>query len=111
MQQLSAQDALMQARTNIDAARVTRGSKPTIIKHYRAAKKVLDSVSDEETDPSTLNEIVAAFRDLALVLDRSGEPLQIEADKCRRRADALRYTLLLLFHISFESAVPMRFYN
>lgn len=85
---LSAHDALMQARTDIEASRNARGSKRTILRHYRAAKVALDKVDDTDTDTAYLSEMITAFQDLAEILDRSGEPERV--DKCRQRADALR---------------------
>ena len=87
---LSAQDALMQARTNINAARVARGSTHAVIKHYQTAKNALAEVDVMETDTSALKEMITAFQDLAVVLDHSGAELKGKAAKCRQRADALR---------------------
>ena len=85
---LSAQDALIQARTNIEAARETRGTKHTVIKHYQTAKNALAKVDVAKTDTTVLRDMIAAFQDLAAVLDNSG--LQGKAAKCRQRADILR---------------------
>ena len=85
---LSAQDALRQTRSDIEAARKARGSKHTVIKRYRAAKKALDKVDDEETDTASLREMIVAFEDLAEVLDQSGDQERVE--KCRKRAETLR---------------------
>jgi len=87
---LSAQDILVEARTDIEAARKARGSKHTVIKHYRSAKKALDKVSNMGMDISVFEEAIAAFQDLAVVLDNSEEQLQEKAVKCRQRADTLR---------------------
>lgn len=87
---LSAQDALMQARTNIEAAREARGSKHTVIKHYQTAKNALTKVDVMKTDTTDLREMIAAFQDLAVVLDNPGVQLQGKAAKCRQRADTLR---------------------
>ncbi|KAF9946612.1 hypothetical protein BGZ72_000184, partial [Mortierella alpina] len=90
---ISAQDALMLARTNIEAARQARGTKDRAIKHYRTAKNALAKVDVVKTDITALREIIAAFQDLAMVLDKSGVMLQGKAAKCRQRADTLRQKL------------------
>jgi len=87
---LSAQDALMQARTSIEAARVARGSDHAVIKHYRTAKNALAKVDVMKTDTNALREMIAAFQDLAVVLDHSGDELKKKASKCRQRAETLR---------------------
>jgi len=87
---LTAQDALIQARTSIEAAREARGSNHAVIKHYQTAKNALAKVDVMKTDTPDLREMIAAFQDLAVVLDHSGEELKGKAAKCRQRADALR---------------------
>lgn len=87
---LSARDALILARTNIEAAREARGSEHTVTKHYQTAKNALSKVDVMKTDPSALEEIIAEFHSLAVVLDHSGEQFQAKAVKCRQRADVLR---------------------
>ena len=87
---LSAEHALILARTNIEAAREARGSEREVIKHYQTAKNALAKVDVMKTDTTALREMIAAFQDLALVLDHSGEKLQEKAAKCRQRANALR---------------------
>ncbi|KAG0045677.1 hypothetical protein BGZ83_009092 [Gryganskiella cystojenkinii] len=82
---LPARDALMQAKTSIKAAR--EGSEDAVITHYRAAKNALAEVDIKKTDTAALREMIAAFQDLAVVLDNSGAPRK--ADKCRQRADTL----------------------
>ncbi|GJJ71758.1 hypothetical protein EMPS_04115 [Entomortierella parvispora] len=84
----SAQDALKQARANIEAARTARDLRKTVIKHYRAAKSTLDKVDDTETDTATLREMISAFQDLDVMLDHLGD--QDRAKKCKQRANALR---------------------
>ncbi|KAG0046912.1 hypothetical protein BGZ83_007940, partial [Gryganskiella cystojenkinii] len=88
---LSAQDALMQANTEIKAAGKARGSEDAVIKHYRAAKKVLAEVDVKKTDTAALREMITAFQDLAIVLNNSGAPGK--AVKCIQRADTLRQNL------------------
>ncbi|KAG0042010.1 hypothetical protein BGZ83_001007, partial [Gryganskiella cystojenkinii] len=90
---LSAQDALKQARANIEAARKARGSNHAVNKHYEAAKNALAKVDVTNTDPTALKEMIATFQDLAEVLDHSGARLQGKATKCRQRADILRQEL------------------
>lgn len=85
---VSAHDALMQARTDIEAAQNAGDSKHTILRHYRAAKNALGKVDDKETDATSLREMIKAFEDFAEILDGLGEPER--ADKCRQRAVALR---------------------
>ncbi|KAG0246218.1 hypothetical protein BG011_002508, partial [Mortierella polycephala] len=85
----STQDALMLARTNIEAARKARGEKDKVINHYRTAKNALAKVNVAKADISSLREMVAAYQDLAVVLDNSGVQVQGKAAKCRRRADTL----------------------
>lgn len=86
----SAHEALKQARTHIEAARKARGSKPTIIKHYQAAKIALDKVNGRRTSDIALGKMIVAFEDLAEVLDHSGEQLQERAAKGRQRAETLK---------------------
>ena len=88
--QLSAQDALMLARADINVAKKAEGSKRTIIKHYRAAKKAFDNVDVKKTDSPALNEMIVAFQDLAVALDHSRVQLPEKAVKCRQRANMLR---------------------
>ena len=78
------------ARTHIDAARDARGVKGPVIKHYRTAKRVLATIDAAKADAPTLSEIIAAFQELAVVLDNSGVQLQKEAEKCRKRAESLQ---------------------
>ena len=87
---LSTQDALMLARTNIEAAREARGAKDRAIKHYRTAKNALAKVDVAKTDTTALKEMIAALQDLAEVLHNSGVQLKGKAAKCRQRADTLR---------------------
>ncbi|GJJ72527.1 hypothetical protein EMPS_04885 [Entomortierella parvispora] len=86
---VSVQNALMRARTSIEAAREAQGSDRKVLKHYQAAKKVLIKVDVMASDPSALKDVITAFQELAMVLDHSGKPIQERATKCRRRADAL----------------------
>ncbi|KAG0049142.1 hypothetical protein BGZ83_006021, partial [Gryganskiella cystojenkinii] len=88
---LSARKALNQAHTSIEAARNARGSKRTILKHYRNVKKALGEIDAKETDVTTLGEMMAAFQELAAVLDLSRE--RERSAKCRQRADALSAAL------------------
>ncbi|KAF9180883.1 hypothetical protein BGZ51_005818 [Haplosporangium sp. Z 767] len=90
---LLAHDALKLARTNIEAAQEARGAKNKVIKHYRIAKNVLAKVDAVKADTSSLKEVVAAFQDLAEVLDNSGVQVQEKAAKCRQRADTLKLEL------------------
>ncbi|KAF9176915.1 hypothetical protein BGZ50_009441 [Haplosporangium sp. Z 11] len=90
---LSAQDALKLARTEIKAAQEARGAKIRVIKHYQIAKNALAKVDAEEADTGSLREMVAAFQELAVVLDNSGVRAQGRAAKCRKRADTLRQKL------------------
>ncbi|KAG0047372.1 hypothetical protein BGZ83_007557 [Gryganskiella cystojenkinii] len=88
------QEALTLARTNIDAARGARGFKRRVVKHYQTAKNVLDNVNIQKTDNAALGEIIAAFQDLANVLDDSGAQFQDKTAKCRQRAVTLKHTLV-----------------
>ncbi|GJJ73240.1 bilin biosynthesis protein [Entomortierella parvispora] len=80
----SAQDALTQARISIEAARKARGSEPTVIKHYRAAKKALAKINSKKTDTATLKEMIVAYEELAMELDLSGREGREKAVKCRQ---------------------------
>ncbi|GJJ71736.1 hypothetical protein EMPS_04093 [Entomortierella parvispora] len=91
---LSAQDALRQAKTEIEYARKSRSSRLIIIKHYRSTKKILDEVDVARADAGTLREMITAFLDFTAILDHLGDNQR--ADKCRRRADALSYYLSLV---------------
>jgi len=86
---LSAEHALILARTNIEAAREARGSEREVIKHYQTAKNALAKVDVTKTEITALREIIAAFEELAVVLDHSGEQPRVKAAKCRQRADML----------------------
>ncbi|GJJ69523.1 bilin biosynthesis protein [Entomortierella parvispora] len=87
----SVQDALRRARAHIEAAREVGSSKQTVITHYRAAKSALCKVGDMETNLESLKEVIAAFQELAVVLDHSEE--QERAVKCRQRAETMRKKL------------------
>lgn len=87
---LYAHDALKQAKTSTDEARKARGSEFAVMKHYRAAKNALASVDAMKADPEALEDMVAAFLNLAVVLDSSGKQFRGRAAKCRQRAGALR---------------------
>ncbi|KAF9177722.1 hypothetical protein BGZ51_008448, partial [Haplosporangium sp. Z 767] len=89
---LSTQDALKLAKTNIDAAQEARGAKDRI-KHYRIAKNASAKVDAVKTNTSSLRKMIAASKDLAVVLDNSGVQVQRKAAKCRQRAGALRQKL------------------
>lgn len=91
----SAQDALKKARASIEDVRNARGSKFTIIRRYRTAKRALDKVDNVDTDTASLREIIVAFKDLAEVLHQSGE--KERAEKCIQRSDALRYVWQSVF--------------
>lgn len=84
---LSAQDSLTLARANIEQAR-TASSDQDVIRHYRAAKSALDKVDVTRTDNASLEGMITAFQDLAVVLDHSKK--QEKAAKCRQRAEGLR---------------------
>ena len=86
---LSAKDALILSRTNIEAAREAQGSEREVIKHYQTAKNALAKVDVTKTEITALREIIAAFEELAVVLDHSGEQPRVKAAKCRQRADML----------------------
>ncbi len=86
---VSPKDALISARTNIEAAQKTRGNRHTV-KYYQAAKTALSEVDVAQTDAASLKDMIAAFQDLAAVLDNSGVLLRAKAAKCRKRADSLR---------------------
>ncbi|GJJ67753.1 hypothetical protein EMPS_00099 [Entomortierella parvispora] len=90
MPYLSAQDALMQAKTNTEGVRKARGSEFEVMKHYRAAKKALTNVDVMRTDPTHLEEMIVVFLDLAAALDHAGKQFQEKATKCRLQADPLR---------------------
>ena len=94
---LSAEHALILARTNIEAAREARGSEREVIKHYQTAKNALAKVDVMKTAPATLREMIDVFQELAVVLDHSEAELQGKAAKCRQRADALRWVTLLVY--------------
>ena len=94
---LSAQDSLLQASTSIKAAQTAQVSKHAVIKHYWTAKNALAEVDVMKTDPTALKEMIAAFQELAVVLDHSEAELQGKAAKCRQRADALRWVTLLVY--------------
>jgi len=87
---LSAEHALILARTNIEAAREAQGSERKIMKHYQTAKNTLAGVDVTKTEITALREMIAAFEDLAVVLDHSGEQSRTKSPKCRQRADVLR---------------------
>ncbi|KAF9176519.1 hypothetical protein BGZ50_000493, partial [Haplosporangium sp. Z 11] len=87
---LSTQDALKLAKTNIDAAQEARGAKDRI-KHYRIAKNASAKVDAVKTNTSSLRKMIAASKDLAVVLDNSGVQVQRKAAKCRQRAGALSF--------------------
>ncbi|KAG0195528.1 hypothetical protein BGX33_003093, partial [Mortierella sp. NVP41] len=89
MPPLSAQDALEQARVNIQAAREAQGSD-RVIKHYQTAKNVLTKVDVAKADVESLTEMVAGFEDLAVILDNWDVD---RAVKCRKRAGILRQEL------------------
>ncbi len=85
---LSTQQALMLARTSIEATRDAGGAKKEVIKHYRTAKEVLTKI--DVADTTALREVIAAFQDLAAILDSSGVHSERRASKCRQRANALQ---------------------
>ncbi|KAG0044722.1 hypothetical protein BGZ83_009995, partial [Gryganskiella cystojenkinii] len=101
---LSARDALMQAKTSIKAAR--EDSEDAVITHYRAAKNALAEVDVKKTDAAALREMIAAFQDLAVVLDNSGAQLPGKAGKCRQRADTLRQKLDGGINVSAATIAP-----
>jgi len=86
----SAQDALVLARTNINDVQEARGSESIVVKHYQIAKKALDKVDIKKTENGALGDLIAAFEDLAQVLDDSGARFQERAEKCRQRAATLK---------------------
>ncbi|KAF9904174.1 hypothetical protein EC991_002968 [Linnemannia zychae] len=77
----SAKGALILVRTNIAGARDARGSERIVVKNYRTAKKALDKVDIKKTEDGALKDIIAAFKDLAQVLDDSGAQFQERATK------------------------------
>jgi len=88
---LSAEHALILARTNIEAAREAQGGpEREVIKHYQSAKNALDGDDAAKTGNATSREMIAAFEELAVVLDHSGEQSQVKAAKCRQKVDMLR---------------------
>ncbi|GJJ67714.1 bilin biosynthesis protein [Entomortierella parvispora] len=89
----STQEALLEAKASTEEARKAMGSERKVIKHYRNAKNTLAKVDVTRTNSKDLGEIIAAFEDLAAVLDLSGELLKEKAAKCRKRAGALRQEL------------------
>jgi hypothetical protein len=93
----SAQDALILARTSIDAARDARGSEGLVAKHYQTAKKALDKVDIKKTENAALEDIITAFTDLAQVLDDSGSQFQERAAKCRQKAATKKYVPSFIF--------------
>lgn len=79
------------ARVHIEAAREARDAKSHITKHYQAANSALTNIDDVKVETATLRDMIAAFQDLATVLDNSGvTKLQKEVSKCQKKADGLR---------------------
>ncbi|GJJ67746.1 bilin biosynthesis protein [Entomortierella parvispora] len=91
MPHLTAQVALTQATASTEEARKAMGSEPNVIKHYQNAKNTLAKVDVKRTNSKDMEEMIAAFLNLAVVLDLSGELLKEKADKCRKRAAALSH--------------------
>ncbi|KAF8927570.1 hypothetical protein BGZ47_002088, partial [Haplosporangium gracile] len=89
MPSLSAQDALEQARVNIQAAREAQDSD-RVIKHYQTAKNGLTKVDVAKADVRALTEMITRFEDLAVILEKWDVD---RAVKCRKRADILRQEL------------------
>ncbi|GJJ67712.1 bilin biosynthesis protein [Entomortierella parvispora] len=93
MPHLSTQEVLLQAKASTEEARKAIGSERKVIKHYQNAKNTLAKVDVTRTNSKDLGEVIAAFENLATVLDLSGELPKEKAAKCRKRACALRQEL------------------
>ncbi|GJJ71759.1 hypothetical protein EMPS_04116 [Entomortierella parvispora] len=99
----SAQDALARARSEIAAAQEAQISQRSVLSHYRAAKKALEK-ADTKTDTASLRGVIAAFHDLAVILDHSGD--QERANRCKQRAETLRQTLDKRVRVSAATIFP-----
>ncbi|GJJ77520.1 hypothetical protein EMPS_09879 [Entomortierella parvispora] len=95
------QRALDKAGGYIQSARKARGSKAKLLMYYWNAKKSLEKVDEKKADAAALTGKVVALRELAAVLDLSGE--QERAARCRQKADTLSQEL----DKNKESCVPV----